>query len=66
VHDILTSCLDDARSILTDHKDQMILLAETLVKKETLDDREIRKLLDLPASASVEEAGSSTSSAYVD
>ena len=48
VNHILTECLNEARSILEEHRDQLIALAEALVEKETLSDAEVRKLLSLP------------------
>lgn len=42
---ILDSCLKDTKKILTTHRDQLDLLTDTLVEKETLDDSEIRELL---------------------
>jgi len=50
VQDILGSCLSEAKEILEEHKDQLAVLAETLVTKETLNDSEIRELLHIPAS----------------
>jgi cell division protease FtsH len=45
---ILTECLDEARSILQEHKDQLERLTATLVEKETLTDAEVRELLGFP------------------
>lgn len=45
---ILSDCFEQTRKILRDNKDKLELLATTLVARETLDDIEIRKLLDLP------------------
>jgi cell division protease FtsH len=45
---IISDSMESVRRILTDHKDQLLKLAETLVEKETLDDAEIRELLNLP------------------
>ncbi len=42
---ILDDCLDETRDILTTHRDQLDLLTDRLVEKETLDDAEIRELL---------------------
>ncbi len=42
---ILNKCLDDTRDILKSHRDQLDLLTDELVEKETLDDAEIRELL---------------------
>jgi cell division protease FtsH len=46
---IVQSCLQDARRLLSDHREDLNMLAETLVQKETLDDAEVRALLGLPA-----------------
>ncbi len=51
VHRILGECLSEARSILKVHREKLTLLAETLVARETLDDREVRELLNLPLPA---------------
>ena len=42
---ILTECLNEARGILQEHKDQLERLTTTLVEKETLTDAEVRELL---------------------
>ena len=48
IHAILRSCLDSVTVLLRDHKDQLTKLAEHLVAKESLDDKEIRQLLGFP------------------
>lgn len=48
MNNILDSCLKESIDILTTHRDQLDLLAETLVEKETLDDKEVRELLGFP------------------
>ena len=48
VNKILDSCLNDARQIMRDHRDQLEKLALELVVKETLDDAEIRALFGWP------------------
>ncbi|HUX22020.1 MAG TPA: cell division protein FtsH, partial [Spirochaetia bacterium] len=48
VQQILTDCLTETKDILESHREQLILLAETLVTRETLDDSEIRRLLNIP------------------
>jgi cell division protease FtsH len=53
VSEILSNSLEETRKILTEHKEQLELLTETLVEKETLDDAEIRDLLGLEAYTSV-------------
>jgi len=45
---ILKRSLDDVRIILKNHRDQLEILTEILLEKETLDDKEIRALLELP------------------
>jgi cell division protease FtsH len=45
---IIRDALREVEEILTAHRDQLELLAETLVEKETLDDDEIRRLLGFP------------------
>ena len=42
---ILDDCLEETRDILTTHREQLDLLTDLLVEKETLDDAEIRELL---------------------
>ncbi|MFP4362937.1 MAG: ATP-dependent zinc metalloprotease FtsH, partial [Spirochaetia bacterium] len=48
VQKILRACLQEVVDIITQKQDQLELLADNLVKNETLDDVEIRKLLGLP------------------
>jgi cell division protease FtsH len=48
---IIESCLAKAKTLLSENKDKLKLLAETLVSKETLSDEEIRKLLGFPSTA---------------
>jgi cell division protease FtsH len=55
IRNIVESGLSKARELLTEHKDHLELLATTLVKKETLDDAQIRELLGLPAREKTEE-----------
>ena len=45
---IITDCLEATQRLLHEHKDQLTLLADTLVAKETLDDGEVRELLGFP------------------
>jgi cell division protease FtsH len=52
---IVESGLKQAKALLTEHKDQLELLATTLVEKETLDDAQIRELLGFPARERMEE-----------
>lgn len=49
IKNIITGCLKETRSILEKNRDQLDLLAETLIIKETLEDEEIRTLLGMPA-----------------
>ncbi len=42
---ILHECLNETRSILELHREQLDMLTDALVERETLDDREIRDLL---------------------
>ena len=42
---IVTNCLDETRSILTKHRDQLELIAEALISREMLGDEDIRTLL---------------------
>ena len=46
---IITSCMTEVESILTDNQDQLLKLADSLVERETLDDAQIRKLFNVPA-----------------
>ncbi len=46
--DIIGNCLKKAIEILTQNKDKFVLLAKTLIDKETLDDSQIRELLGFP------------------
>ncbi len=48
VERILSEALADTRAILAEHKDQLELLAETVVDRETLTDAEVRELLGFP------------------
>ena len=45
---IIQVALNEVETILTEHRNQLELLAETLVERETLDDDEIRELLGFP------------------
>ena len=48
IHKILDKCMDETRSILTEHRDQLDMLTNALVEKETLDDKEIREMFGFP------------------
>ncbi|MBP5183342.1 MAG: AAA family ATPase, partial [Lentisphaeria bacterium] len=54
---LVSSAKAKATEILSREKARMDLLAETLLKKETLSAAEVRTLLDLPAPAPKEESG---------
>ena len=45
---ILEGCLDEVRSILRDHRDELEILTQALIERETLDDIDILKLLKRP------------------
>ena len=60
VEKIIQLALTIATSLLTEHRNQLDLLAETLVAKETLDDDAIRELLGLPAANSDESQDPAT------
>ena len=45
---ILSRCMDETRTILTEHRDQLDALTEALVAKETLDDKDIREMFGFP------------------
>jgi cell division protease FtsH len=48
IQKILKECLKETSDIISEHKEELVKLAETLVVKETLDDSEIRELLNFP------------------
>ena len=49
INKILGECMEEATRILTEHKDQLDKLAQTLIARETLDDNEVRELLGFEA-----------------
>ena len=49
INKILGECMEDATRILIEHKDQLDMLAQALVSRETLDDNEVRELLGFEA-----------------
>jgi cell division protease FtsH len=55
IEKIVQGGLETASKILLQKKEKLILLSETLVERETLDDLEVRKLLDLPEKISKEK-----------
>lgn len=48
IHKILDRCMDETRTILTEHRDQLDQLTAALVEKETLDDKDIREMFGFP------------------
>lgn len=48
VRKILSRCMGETMRILTEHRDQLEMLTERLVEKETLDDAEIREMFGFP------------------
>ncbi len=51
VRRIVDSAYDRARAILTEQKDKLVVLAETLLEQEVLDRNEFLKLIDKPVPA---------------
>jgi cell division protease FtsH len=51
VRRIVDSAYDRARAILTEQKDKLVMLAETLLEQEVLDRNEFLKLIDKPVPA---------------
>ena len=51
VRRIVDSAYDRARTILTEQKDKLVVLAETLLEQEVLDRKEFLKLIDKPVPA---------------
>ncbi len=45
---ILNNCLNETRRLLEEHREELILIAEALVERETLSDLDVRELLGLP------------------
>lgn len=45
IQSILSSCMKNARDLLKKHRDQLDLLANELIRRETMDDRDVRELL---------------------
>ncbi|MEW5818529.1 MAG: AAA family ATPase, partial [Spirochaetota bacterium] len=52
---IIQASVEETRSVLREHKDQLITLAERLMERETLDDSEVRELLGFPVKVREEE-----------
>ena len=55
VRAIVEEQMGRARSLLTENKERLVLLAKTLVEKETLDDAQVRELLGFPPRKKQEE-----------
>ena len=53
VNGLLDTCLKETEEILTKNIEQLEILAQALVKEETLDDARIRVLLGLPPAVSI-------------
>jgi len=49
VHKILETCLNETRTLLTEHKEELESITNGLMEKETLDDADIREMLGFPA-----------------
>ncbi len=49
IHGILDRCMDETKAIISEHRDQLDMLTEALVEKETLSDAEIREMFGFPA-----------------
>jgi cell division protease FtsH len=55
VRAIVDEQMGRAKSLLTENKERLVLLAKTLVEKETLDDAQVRELLGFPPRKKPEE-----------
>jgi cell division protease FtsH len=53
VHRIIADCHTEARRLLTDHRPALDALAEALLARETLDEREILEVTGLPPAPSL-------------
>jgi cell division protease FtsH len=51
VHRIIAECHDEARQRLSDHREQLDVLAKALLEKETLDEQEILNVTGLSPTA---------------
>lgn len=47
INKILKNCMDEVSELISEHKDQLDLIASALLEKETLDDNDIRSLIGL-------------------
>lgn len=60
MQNMINECYDRAKEILTEHKDKLELIAQTLLKVETLDAKQIKSLFDtgrLPGDVICEQDG---------
>jgi cell division protease FtsH len=46
MQELIRSCYDQAKQMLTERREQLNLLAETLLTRETLDEEQIKQLLE--------------------
>jgi cell division protease FtsH len=46
MQDLIRSCYNRAKNLIMEHRDKLELLAQTLLEKETLDERQIKQLLE--------------------
>src|SRR5690625_1643120 len=46
IQDIINSCYERAKQILTEHKEQLDVIAQTLLEIETLDAKQIKSLFE--------------------
>ena len=46
MQDLIRSCYNRAKNLILEHRDKLELLAQTLLEKETLDERQIKQLLE--------------------
>src|SRR5699024_3396943 len=69
VQNFINYCYDRAKTILTEHKDKLELIAQTLLEVETLDAKQIRSLFEhgvLPEEEDDSDDTTSEPSAYED
>ncbi|WP_106495588.1 ATP-dependent zinc metalloprotease FtsH [Lentibacillus sp. Marseille-P4043] len=65
MQNFINYCYDRAKTILTEHKDQLLLIAKTLLEVETLDAKQIKGLFEdgvLPEPEEITEEASQTTS----
>ncbi|SHF08583.1 cell division protease FtsH [Seinonella peptonophila] len=46
MQELIQECYDRAKRLLTEHRDKLELMAQTLLKRETLDENQIKQLLE--------------------